>query len=50
MQHAACDHPVGETLSNAAIKCYFLFFQVSPPYTSMSFDTDKHTSVALTNE
>ena len=23
----ACDHPVGETLSNAAIKCYFLFFK-----------------------
>ena len=35
MTKNACDHPVDDTISNAAIKCYCLFFQIRMHLTSL---------------
>ena len=45
----ACDHPVGETLSNAAIKCYFLFSNciVSNCKLSLVVECDSSTEATI---
>ena len=44
-----CDHPVGETLSNAAIKCYFLFSNciVSNCKLSLVVECDSSTEATI---